>query len=112
MVSKINQLFGIPELASEHGELVDHMLGFVHWFMLILFVGWSIYLGWVFYRYNQKRNRRADYVGVRGHATTHIEIGVVIVEAILLLGFRISPLGQASRRVSNFARHRETPCGR
>ena len=38
MVSKINQLFGIPELASEHGELVDHMLGFVHWFMLILFV--------------------------------------------------------------------------
>lgn len=87
MVSKINQLFGIPELASEHGELVDHMLGFVHWFMLILFVGWSIYLGWVFYRYNQKRNHRADYVGVRGHATTHIEIGVVIVEAILLLGF-------------------------
>lgn len=87
MVSKINQWFGIPELASEHGELVDHMLGFVHWFMLILFVGWSAYLVWVFYRYNQKRNSRADYHGVRGHATTHIEIGVVIVEAILLLGF-------------------------
>lgn len=87
MVSKINELFGVPELASEHGELVDHMLGFVHWFMLALFVGWSIFLITVFYRFRASKNRRADYFGVRGHASTHIEIGVVIVEAILLLGF-------------------------
>lgn len=87
MVSKINEWFGIPALASEHGELLDHMLGFVHWFMAVLFVGWSAYLLFVFYRFSAKKNPRADYHGVRGHATTHIEIGVVIVEAILLLGF-------------------------
>ena len=87
MVSLINKWFGIPELASEHGELVDHMLGLVHWFMLLLFIGWSIFLCIVFYRFNQKRNPKGDYHGVRGHASTHIEIGVVIVEAILLLGF-------------------------
>ncbi len=86
-LSWINELIGQTPNASEHGGLVDHMLGFVHWFMVVLGVGWSIYLAIAFYRFRQKKTARADYHGVRGHATTHIEIGVVIVEAILLLGF-------------------------
>lgn len=85
--SSFNVWIGQTPNASEHGGLVDHMLGFVHWFMLALFIGWSIYLCITFYRFNNKRTRNADYRGVTGHATTHIEIGVVIVEAILLLGF-------------------------
>lgn len=87
MISKINQWIGQTPVASEHGELLDHMLGLVHWFMLALFIGWSIYLVICFVRFRASRNPKADYHGVRGHATTHIEIGVVIVEAILLLGF-------------------------
>jgi cytochrome c oxidase subunit II len=87
MVNSILKLFALPELASEHGELVDHMNAFVHWFMAILFIGWSIYLCRVFWRYNAKRNPKASYRGMTGHSTTHVEIGVVIVEAILLLGF-------------------------
>lgn len=86
-VSDINNLIGITPNASEHGGLVDHMLGFVHWFMLILFIGWSIFLTIAFLRFRRSKNPRADYHGVRSHASTHIEIGVVVVEAILLLGF-------------------------
>lgn len=86
-VSDINSFFGMTANASEHGGLVDHMLGFVHWFMLALFIGWSIFLIIAFTRFHKSRNPKADYHGVRGHASTHIEIGVVIVEAILLLGF-------------------------
>lgn len=86
-VSDINQLIGQTPVASEHGGLVDHMLGFVHWFMLVLGVGWSIYLCIALYRFRQRKAAAADYHGFRGHATTHIEIGVIIVEAILLLGF-------------------------
>jgi cytochrome c oxidase subunit II len=86
-VSDINGFFGITANASEHGGLVDHMLGFVHWFMLALFIGWSVFLVIAIYRFRQRNNKKADYHGVRGHASTHIEIGVVIVEAILLLGF-------------------------
>ncbi|MBL9129632.1 MAG: cytochrome c oxidase subunit II [Verrucomicrobiaceae bacterium] len=82
-----NEWIGQTPNASEHGGLVDHMLGFVHWFMLVLLIGWSIYLCIAFYRFNQKRTPRGSYSGYTGHATTHIEIGVVIVEAILLLGF-------------------------
>jgi cytochrome c oxidase subunit 2 len=86
-VTSILKPFWLPDLASEHGQLVDHMNGFVHWFMAVLFVGWSIFLAYVFYKFNQKRSKKADYHGVTGHATTHIEIGVCIVEAILLMGF-------------------------
>lgn len=87
MISDINRWFGQTPVASEHGELLDHMLGVVHWFMLALFVGWSIFLVICFYRFRVQKNPKADYHGVRGHASTHVEVGVVIVEAILLLGF-------------------------
>ncbi|MFN0075372.1 MAG: cytochrome c oxidase subunit II [Prosthecobacter sp.] len=83
----INVFMGQTPNASEHGGLVDHMLGFVHWFMLVLFIGWSAYLVIAFWRFRNTKSKQADYHGFRGHATTHIEIGVAIVEAILLLGF-------------------------
>lgn len=83
----INKLLGIPPVGSEHGEMVDHMLELVHWIMLVLFVGWSIYLTYTLIRYYRKRNPRADYTGVRGHASNHLEMGVIITEVILLLGF-------------------------
>jgi len=86
-ITDINYAIGMTPNASEHGYLVDHMLGFVHWFMLILFVGWTVFLAYSFWRFRMSKNPKADYHGVRGHASTHIEIGVVIVEAILLLGF-------------------------
>ena len=86
-ISDINVWLGMTQNASEHGGLVDHMLGFVHWFMLVLFIGWSTFLAIAFYKFRASKNAKADYHGVRGHATTHIEIGVCIVEAILLLGF-------------------------
>jgi cytochrome c oxidase subunit 2 len=92
----LNDFFGIPKLASQHGEMVDHMLELVHWFMTILFIGWSVYLIIVLSRFRQRRNPKADYVGVRGHASTHIEIGVIIVEAILVLGFALPLWGERS----------------
>jgi cytochrome c oxidase subunit 2 len=92
----INEALGIPELASEHGEMVDHMLELVHWVMLVLFVGWSAFLVVVFTKFRASKSPKADYYGVRGHASTHIEIGVVIVEAILLLGFAFPLWSQQS----------------
>ncbi len=83
----INKFFGIPSVGSEHGRMVDHMLEVVHWFMLVLFVGWSIFLTVTLIRFHRKRHPRADYIGVRGHASSHVEIGVIITEIILLLGF-------------------------
>ena len=94
----LNKFLGIPALASENGEMVDQMLELVHWFMLALGFGWSVYLVLVFTKFRKPVNPNADYHGVRGHASTHIEIGVVIVEAILLLGFAFPLWAQQSSK--------------
>ena len=83
----INELIGLPELASEHGSMVDHMLEMVHWLIAVLLVGWTFFFFFCLVRFRKKRNPKASYVGVKGHASTHVEIAVVAVEAILLLGF-------------------------
>lgn len=83
----LNKLTGIPEVHSEHGQMVDHMLELVHWFMLLLFVGWSIFLVITLWRGYHKRTPKANYHGVQSHASSHLEVGVIITEVILLLGF-------------------------
>jgi cytochrome c oxidase subunit II len=95
----LNRLSGMADLASEHGEMVDHLLEFVHWFMLILFIGWTAFLVLAICRFRAKKNPRANYHGVRNHATTHIEVGVIITEVVLLLGFAYPLWG---RRVDEF----------
>ena len=87
MLAIINEAIGLPEVASEHGAVVDHMLEMLHWFMGLLFVGWTLFFCFCLYRFHHKRNPKASYHGVTGHASSHLEIGVVIVEGVLLLGF-------------------------
>jgi cytochrome c oxidase subunit 2 len=85
--------------AAEHGFLIDHMLEFCHWFMLLLFVGWSAFFAFTLIRFHKSRHPKADYHGVRTHASTHLEFMVVLIEAVLLLGFAIPLWGN---RVSEF----------
>jgi cytochrome c oxidase subunit 2 len=95
----LNRLMGIVPNASEHGYLVDHMLEFCHWFMLLLFVGWSAFFLYTLFRFHRSRNPKANYHGVKSKASAHIEFSVVLVEAILLLGFAFPLWG---KRVSEF----------
>jgi cytochrome c oxidase subunit 2 len=79
----------MPVNAAEHGPQLDSISAVVHWMMLILFVGWGLYYAYVLYRFNAKRNPRANYVGVRSHLSTYLEAGVAVVELVLLIGFSI-----------------------
>ena len=40
---------------------------YLHWLMLVLFVGWIIYFGYVLWRFNAARNPKADYEGSTSH---------------------------------------------
>jgi cytochrome c oxidase subunit 2 len=80
-------LLGIPELASEHGEMVDHMLLTVTYFMAVLGIFWGGFIVYAIWRFRRKKNPRASYHGMTSHWSTHVEIGVIITEIILLLGF-------------------------
>lgn len=82
-----SKLLGIPESFSAHGSQVDHMLDVVHWFMIVLFVGWTIFFFYCLFRFRQRRSEKASYVGVKSHLSSHLEVGVIIIEAVLLLGF-------------------------
>jgi cytochrome c oxidase subunit 2 len=87
MIEWINDIAGMHEVASRHGHVGNHMLALIHWFMAILFVGWSAFLIVILYRFRRKKNPKASYHGITSHFSTHIEVGVVIVEVVLLLGF-------------------------
>jgi cytochrome c oxidase subunit 2 len=62
---------------------------YVHWLMLVLFVGWLAYFLLAIFRFNRKRHPRADYVGVKSHLSNYLEGGVALTEAVLLLGFAV-----------------------
>lgn len=85
----LSRYIGMPLLATEHGKSVDNLLAYVHWLMIILFIGWSAYFLYAVFRFSAKRNPKADYVGVKSHIGTYLEVGVALVEAVLLFGFSI-----------------------
>jgi cytochrome c oxidase subunit 2 len=82
----INKALGILSSASDHAASIDYMLEFVHWFMFALFIIWITYFAITLYKFSKSRNPKASYAGVTNHASTYLEIGVVCIEAFLLLG--------------------------
>jgi cytochrome c oxidase subunit 2 len=95
----INEFLGQPPNASSHGFQIDHILEFCHWVMGALFLGWSAFFIFVLIRFRKRRQPTADHYGVRSHISTHLEFSVVMIEAVLLLGFAI-PLW--AKRVNQF----------
>jgi len=84
-----HKILGMPELASSNGKAVDDLIVYVHWLMMLLFVGWIAYFVYVLWRFNAKRAAKANYEGTKSHLPTYVELFVVLVEAVLLLGFAI-----------------------
>jgi cytochrome c oxidase subunit II len=95
----INEFLGQPPNASSHGYQIDHILEFCHWFMGALFLGWSAFFIFVLIRFRKGRHPAADHQGVKSGISTHLEFSVVLIEAVLLLGFAI-PLW--AKRVNEF----------
>ena len=79
----------ITKSYSAHGPQVDHLIDVVHWFMIVLFIGWSTYLLVTLILFRKSAKPKASYHGLTNHVTSHIEIAVIIVEAVLLLGFAL-----------------------
>ena len=87
---KLGEYLGFPVNASEHGLIIDHMNGWIHWLMLILFIGWGIFFILTLYKFGFKNNNeKADYVGVKSHYSTYAEYGVILFEVFLLIAFAI-----------------------
>ncbi len=83
----LSKLMGMPLDASGHGAQIDAMMSWVHWLMIALVVIWAPFFGYTLYRFNAKRNPKADYHGFKSKFSSYIEGGVIIAEALLLVGF-------------------------
>src|SRR5688500_303658 len=88
-VEIMTEWLGMPPLAAAHGAQIDNLIGWTHIFMLILFLGWGGFFLYAIIRFRQSRNPVADYKGVTSNRSIYSEIGVAVVEAILLVGFAI-----------------------
>lgn len=75
---------------------IDLLLTLVHGLMLALFAGWAIYFVFVLVRFRAKRQPAASYAGARGRWASGVEIGVVIAEGVLLVGFGLPIWFQAT----------------
>ena len=90
---------GIAPNAALHGYAIDSMLELLHWFMLVLFLGWGSFYAYTLWRFRQGRNPRANYVGTTSHLPTKLEGGVLVLEVVLLMAFA-APIW--SNRVAQF----------
>lgn len=97
----MRKLLGLPVLASEHGQHVDDLIIYVHWLMIVLFVGWLAYFAYALFRFHRSRNPKADYFGVKNHASNYIEGAVALVEGILLIGVAVPFWAQAVDKFPN-----------
>ena len=105
IIQFFHDLLSLPVLASKHGEDVDKFIIYVHWLMIALFIGWFAYFLYTLFRFRRSRNPKADYVGVRGHFSSYLEVIVVVCEAVLLIGFAF-PLW--SKAVGEFPKESES----
>jgi cytochrome c oxidase subunit 2 len=85
----IAKLLGLPPDLSAHGPQIDALLGTVHLLMFALFIGWGSFFVYALIRFRRKRHPSADYAGAKTHASSYIEAGVAIFEAVLLIAFAV-----------------------
>lgn len=81
----MEKFLNLPVLASEQGAKSDLLITYLHWLMFALFVGWLIFFIYTIFRFSSKRTPKADYVGVRSHYSSYLELGVAGIEAALLI---------------------------
>ena len=89
-----HNVLGLPELAASSGQAVDNLMVYVHWLMLVLFIGWIIYFGYVLFRFSAARHKKASYEGSKSKVPSYVEFAIVGIEAVLLLGIAIPLWGK------------------
>ena len=80
---------GLPVEASAQAARIDLIIALVHWLMLAMFVGWTIFFVYVLVRFRRSAHPKASYEGASGRVARFAEVGVVAAEVILLVFFSI-----------------------
>ena len=96
--------FWLPPNISTHGAEIDNLISVLHWFMLVLFVGWALYLVYCLIRFRERPGHEADISGSTHFSLPkYIEIGIIIFEAVLLVFFSFPIWSKVKRDFPNEA---------
>ena len=86
---------GMPMNATAHGVLqsgiheTDNLIYLIHVLMFVLGTGWGVFLIYTLLRFRQSKNPTASYDGAKSHLSSYLEIGVAVIEGILLIGISL-----------------------
>ncbi len=83
----IGLLAWLPADISAHGAPIDRLINIIHWFMGVLFVGWGVFFAYCLFRFRARPGHAAHYEQIKAAPSKYAEIAVVIIEAVLLIGF-------------------------
>lgn len=79
----------LPPDISTHGHEIDRLIDVLHWFMLLIFVGWAIFFVYCLLKFRAREGHKASYNEIKAKPSKYAEIFVVIFEAVLLIGLAI-----------------------
>ncbi|MEO8382151.1 MAG: cytochrome c oxidase subunit II, partial [Acidobacteriota bacterium] len=88
----------MPPVYSAHGKALDDLSLYVHWLMLILFVGWGLLFLFMLVRFRAGKHPKALYHGTKSHISKWAEIGIFVVECGLLFGISIPAWSRWTQR--------------
>src|SRR5438309_1233981 len=80
-----------PPDVSTHGVQIDSLINIVHWFMLLLFVGWGAFFVYCLVKYRARPRHPAAYLPPKAVFTKVIQLGVIGGEALLSLRPALRP---------------------
>ena len=84
-----HKYLNLPVDASAHGPQIDRLIFLVHVLMVVLFVGWGLFFLYTLFRFRRGAHPKADHDGVKTHASSYLEVVVVLIEVALLVGISI-----------------------
>ena len=77
--------WGLPLNISPHGGGVDQLIGILHWFGLVLFVGWGTYLVYCLIRFRARPGHQPLTATRHFRFPVILEVGVALFEVGLLV---------------------------
>ncbi|NOX60162.1 MAG: cytochrome c oxidase subunit II [Planctomycetes bacterium] len=81
--------FWLPPNIAERGSEIDIIISYLHIFMAVLFVVWGVYFAYCLVRFRASANPTATYADAKAKTSKAAEVIVIVIEAILLVGFSI-----------------------
>jgi cytochrome c oxidase subunit 2 len=78
--------YWLPPNLSANGDEIDFSINIIHLMMVVLFVGWGLFMTYCLWTFRAREGHTATYEPIKAKFSTYIEVGVSIAEVVLLVG--------------------------